>query len=122
VGLAPQTRKDHWAFARYLHGPPRVIHIYSLPASRTYRQPPHQKSQYLEESTAAEFGMRFQKIGGRWVCHWTAEDIRRYTLDYVLGHEIGHHVAYLRRRDALLSPMSSEQFAHHYAIRRLRAR
>lgn len=117
VGLVPATRKDHWADARYFHGPPAVIHIYSLPVSLSFRMPPRVQRAWLETSTAASYGMRFQKQGSRWTCTWSPEDLRRFILDYVLAHEVGHHVYHLRRGGAAWNRRVSEQFAHAYGVR-----
>jgi hypothetical protein len=65
--------------------------------------------------------MRFEKDGSRWSCFWTPEGIRRYTVEYVVAHEVGHHVYYLRRGYPR-NHGESEQFAHAYAMRRLPAR
>jgi hypothetical protein len=106
---------------RYFYKPRPTIRLYSLPAALCYRQPPHVKRIHLEQMAAMDFGMTLEQSGSRWVCRWTAEGIRRYTLEYVLAHEIGHHVYYLRHGYPK-NRRAWEQFAHDYAMRRIRAR
>jgi hypothetical protein len=52
------------------------------------------------------------------------EDLRRYVLEHVLLHEIGHHIQYMQRSRAgfmrRLSHRAGEQFAEDYALRHLR--
>jgi hypothetical protein len=108
-------------FGRYFYRPKPTIHLHSPPATLDYRQPPHVKRAHLEQMVAMEFGMSLEPSGSRWVCRWTADGIRAYTLDYVLAHEIGHHVYYLRHGYPK-NHRESEPFAHDYAMRRIRAR
>jgi hypothetical protein len=65
--------------------------------------------------------MQVERTGSRWRVHWQAEDLRRYILEHVLLHEIGHHVQKMQRlREGLRSRLpvaAKEQFAEAYAGR-----
>jgi len=72
-----------------------------------------------------EFGMRLEAVGARLFIRWDPDDLRRFILEYVLVHEVGHHVHYKERSSQKLNPLPSvevqEQFAEDYAIRYIRA-
>ncbi|MCW3051615.1 MAG: hypothetical protein JWN14_785, partial [Chthonomonadales bacterium] len=78
---------------------------------------------YLKRRLRAElqYGLQIERRGNKAFCFWSPEDIRRFTLEHVLLHEIGHHVEYQQRARAnysrwLPSPLK-EQFAEDYALR-----
>ncbi len=124
VGLVPATRKDCRADGRYFFRDKPQVHLYSYPASLTYRQAAQTKRHETERGLAVEiaFGMCVEKQGSRWVCHWEADHLREFTLRHVLLHEIGHHVYWMERRrnghKTLPRTAASEQFAEDYALRR----
>ena len=124
VGLAAATRKDCSANGRYFSWPRPTIRIYSWPESLAFKMPPHTRQGQVEPWLAVEleFGMRIERIGGRYHCRWHADNLRRFILEHVLLHEVGHHVS---ARERMLSGHGrrlrthvSEQLAEHYAHRR----
>ncbi len=123
VGLAAATRRDCRANGRYRLGEKPTIRLYSYPATYTYRQPPHTKRADIDEGLAIEreFGMCVEQVGGRYVCRWEAAGLKRFTLEHVLLHEVGHHVYHWRRRqqghEFRPSRRESEQLAESYALR-----
>jgi hypothetical protein len=123
VGLVPSTYRNCSANARYFPVDRPVIHIYSYPATFSYKLPPHMKCSDLDRSFSAEFefGMRVEQVGSRWWCRWDAESLRRFILEYVLAHEVGHHVSHRQRiRQGLKACPGKgvcEQFAEAYARR-----
>ena len=72
------------------------------------------------------FGMRVERVGSRWYCRWSAKDLRRFVLEHVLIHEVGHPVLRTQRLRQGVQPWPgrqvSEQFAEAYACRYLRER
>ncbi|MBV9849207.1 MAG: hypothetical protein JO250_05915 [Armatimonadetes bacterium] len=127
VGLVPATRKDCWANGRYFPGERPTIHLYSFRDTLSYRQPPHTRRADVERGLAVElaYGMHVEQTGGRFLCRWDADSLRRFILGHVLLHEVGHHV-YQRQRQQqdpplLLRTRASEQFAEDYALRLLSA-
>jgi hypothetical protein len=127
VGLVPSTRKDCSANGRYYPGEKPVIHIYSWAPGLVYRQPLRVKGRDMGGFVVERaFGMRVEQAGNHWCCRWEPEDLRRFILDHVLPHEIGHHVDYLAHRREGRRPVprcaAREQFAEAYALRFLRER
>src|SRR5207253_11105638 len=101
VGLVASTRKDCSANGRYYAGGNRyhaggrpIIHLHSYPETRTYKLPAGTREGDMETGFVIErhFGMRVEKVGSRWYCRWSAEDLRRFVLEHVLIHEVGHPV------------------------------
>ncbi len=68
-----------------------------------------------------QFGMTVERHGSRYTCAWSADNLRRFILEHVLLHEVGHHVYHLQRRERGLpyhpNTVESEQFAEAYACR-----
>ena len=125
VGLVSVTRKDS-AYARYFSKPKPVIHLHSFPDTLTYKQPPNTKRSDIELglADALSYGMRVEEVGSRWICYWAIEDLKRFYVDHVLLHEVGHHVYHQQRECAGLEnkikTRTKEQFAEDYAIRHQR--
>lgn len=123
VGLVPATRRDCWANGRYFSAPKPVIYLLSYRETLCYRQPPHTTRAGIEHGLSVEtaYGMQIEQEGRRWACQWEAEALRRFTIEHVLMHEIGHHICFLQRhRDGFKGALgwaASEQFAEDYALR-----
>ena len=126
VGLAAATRRGCWANGRYGFSERPTIRIYSYPETYTYRQPPQTKRADIDVGLAVErgFGMEVDRIGGRYACRWSAADLRRFILEHVLLHEVGHHVYHWPRKEQghtfRPSRRESEQLAESYALRHAR--
>jgi hypothetical protein len=87
-----------------------TIYLYGWPASLTCKFAPKSKRHHLAHlDIESSFGMQVEQIRTRWYCRWEREDWRRFVLQQVLPHEIGHHVCGL-----------SEKLADDYALRYLR--
>lgn len=123
IGLVPSTAKDCHANARYFFTPRPEIHIYAYPTSLTIKLQPHLDQGRLENlyRVEREFGMEDVQVGSRWLGRWRADDLRRFILEHVLPHEIGHHVYHMQRKGQGLvhrpGTRESEQFAEAYARR-----
>ena len=128
VGLVPGTAKDSKANARYFYSPRPKIELYSFPAPLSIRLQRHLNPGQVSElyRLEREFGMETLQQGSRWVGRWQAADLRRFILEHVLLHEIGHHVYHMgRRRSGLVHrpfTRESEQFAEAFALRLRRVR
>lgn len=68
--------------------------------------PPHAMSEYKRA------GVKIERVKGGWECHFDEQSLRRYYLESVLLHEIGHHVA----RNENKSYRKNENFADWMAI------
>lgn len=123
VGLVPSTRKDNDAYGRYLRAGEPKISLFSYPETLTFKLAPNTKHKDIlyRLHVELEYGMQVEQVVSRWFCRWTAEDLRRFMIDHVLLHEIGHHVHYQQRSkqgyDYLPGTRAAEQFAEDYAIR-----
>ncbi len=124
VGLMPATRKDCWADGRYYFGNRPTIHLLSYPDTLRFRQPARTKQGNVENgfTVQQQYGMRVERAGSRFVCAWSADDLRRFVVEHVLLHEVGHHVYFRHRRQQgyVYRPhtVEAEQFAEAYALRR----
>ncbi|MDQ2732202.1 MAG: hypothetical protein M3Y56_11130 [Armatimonadota bacterium] len=127
VGLVPSTRRDCSLYGRYITGTKPVIHIRSLDQSLAFKQSPHAERGNLEHRLSVEllFGMTLERSGSRWISRWKAADWRRFVLEHVLPHEVGHHVQLQQRlRDdhcGSIQRSTEEQFAEAYACRHWRS-
>ncbi len=123
VGLAAATRKDCWVNGRYRFSEKPIIRLYSYPETLSYRQTPQTKQADIELGLAVEreFGMTVERDGSRYLCRWDLANLRNFTLEHVLLHEIGHHVYARRRKEQGYQPNSSrheeEKWAESYALR-----
>ena len=123
IGLVPATRKDCHANARYFATGKPVVHIYSYPESLRFRLPAYTKPASIELGLRVEYeyDMKIEQEGKRYVCVWASSDLRRFVVEHVLAHEIGHHVYHQTRKkqEYVFRPhtTASEQFAEAYALR-----
>lgn len=123
IGLCRSTNRDQYANARYFYGKEARIHIYSWKSDLQLRQPAHttlhRAKRYFDREI--EYGMTLEVSGRRLICRWEKEPLKRFILEHVLLHEIGHHVYYRERIASGLTfqpgTHESEKFAEAYARR-----
>ena len=127
VGLAAPKREDrryhgtYWYWSWRMKTP--VIHLYACPASLSFKTRRHYSVGKAAQCFAVElsYGMWTERVGGRLLCRWERECLRRYVAEHVLLHEIGHHVQRRQRLrvgfSAFPGHSASEQFANDYATR-----
>jgi hypothetical protein len=127
VGLVPSTRKDCGANGRYCYtGERPEINLFSYPDSLRFKLMAHTRLGEIHRCLAVErqYGMGIEAIGTRYVCVWSPEDLRRFMVEHVLLHEVGHHIYHRDRRlqEYRYNPRTteSEQFAEAYAVRHSR--
>lgn len=96
------------ADASYNNG---TINIYAVPRDLKFifmEKPP--------ESIVKEysrFGAKWEVLGESWYCYWKQDNFKKYILEHVLFHELGHHIDdYLSLRGRL----GKEKFAERYAL------
>jgi len=127
IGLFPQPRGRARAYGTYYRWFPPIgkpvilIHPAQDPWTFTLRR--HGSAGYTKDHRAVErrYGLQTERSGSSVVCHWPADGGRRFVVQHVLLHEIGHHVQYQERWRAGLTPglpaHIMEQFAEDYALR-----
>lgn len=125
VGLACTTSKKNDANGSYAFGEKPTIRLFSYPDTYAYQQPASVKEKDADKFLIVEksYGMRIEKCNNRIWCHWSAEALKCFMLDYVLRHEVGHHMFWMRSQPRFLDEpyrKQSELFAEQYAQRNSR--
>jgi hypothetical protein len=127
AGLVPATRKDNNTYGLYSYRSKPVIHLYSGPASGTDRLRSGSRRDHAVSASRVEmgFGLRIREEEGRVYRLWEPEDLARFMLEFVLAHEVGHHVMHRQRLQQGWKPCPAtrvcEQFADAYAMRYVRS-
>jgi hypothetical protein len=67
-------------------------------------------------SSFSKWTTDLRQIKGSWWLVWDAESARAYTLDYLLAHEIGHHLDWYRNRWTPANRSTTERRADSYAV------
>ena len=123
VGLVPATRKDGETDGRYYFRAQPTIQLFSYPEALRFKLRSHTKLGDIERalSVQRQYGMEIERLGSRYVCVWSALPLRRFILDHVLLHEVGHHVFFRQRQKQgyACTPKigGAEHFAENYARR-----
>jgi hypothetical protein len=127
IGLTPSTRKDNGAYGtynrwKYPHYKP-VIMLHSMEPGSALWLGGQRDWTSLRARFGVEHGsvMPYVACGNRSADSCSTEVLRRYIVEHVLLHEIGHHVQYQERWRAgysrYLPKHVKEQFAEDYAVR-----
>lgn len=131
IGLMPGLGEDGSAYgvyyARYspMNGPVIRLNSRFVSSAKGYQfrmngrwNPGHYEQRFFVEQS---YGMEIVQVEGKIWFRWPADCLRRFMVEHVLLHEIGHHVEYRRRWRARLrwdlGRRLKEQFAEDYAIR-----
>jgi len=83
----------------------------------------HTKLSDIENSLAVniQYGMAIVRQGSRYVGVWSEANLRRFIVEHVLLHEVGHHVHFWQRKQQgyayRANAAGHEQFANDYAMR-----
>lgn len=105
-----------------------MILLYSFKGTGEFKLRGRSDPGFLQQWFCVErsYGIEMERTGRSPDCLWSAENLRRYIVEHVLLHEIGHHVQYQQRwRAGIRCRLAShihEQFAEDYAIRFHRAK
>ena len=65
---------------------------------------------------AEQFGAKIDKIDQIWVSRWTLEAVRKFYIQKIIFHEVGHHVDWYNRNWSKSNRNQVEEFADQYAI------
>jgi hypothetical protein len=113
VWLRRMGPKENRPFGSYAYGPGyAVIILYPWPRSLRWwlgPRPPSPGWRRLTERFDGTLGTK----RGRWYASFTRERARRFFLDDLILHEVGHHVDWRRRSPA--NRRQVEEFADQYA-------
>ncbi|MGV8125450.1 MAG: hypothetical protein AB9903_19605 [Vulcanimicrobiota bacterium] len=102
------AQKVTLADASYIDG---TINIYAVPRDLKFLYTEKPPESILREYS--RFGARWDKLGDAWYCYWKLDHYKRYILEHVLFHELGHHIDdfHSERRS-----FGKEKFAERYAL------
>ncbi|MEO9635383.1 MAG: hypothetical protein ABJF89_00475 [Parasphingorhabdus sp.] len=64
---------------------------------------------------AKRYGAIIQKNGNDWVSKWTLEGLRKFYIQGILYHEVGHHIDFCYRHFSAANNKEVEEFADQYA-------
>ena len=107
---------DDERLAEYICGSGvRVIVLYPWRTDGFYclgRMKPHAS----EMAPFRRFGGQLQKRDDSWWVQLDGDKLRRFYLEYLLGHELGHHVDRYRRNWSKANCRQVEEFADQYAV------
>jgi hypothetical protein len=123
VGLVPATRKDGETDGRYYFGAQPTVHLFSYPDTLRFKLRAHTTIGDIERGLAVQrqYGMEVERQESRYVCVWSLEHLRRFVVEHVLLHEVGHHVFFWQRQQQgypyCPNVAGAEQFAEEYALR-----
>lgn len=101
-------QKNAGADASYFEG---TIKIYAVPEDMKFVY--HFRPPEVMQREYSKFGARWEKLGDCWYCYWRLENFKKFILDHVLLHELGHHVDAFH---AMRQSAGRERFAETYAI------
>lgn len=93
----------------------RVIVLYPWRADgRLYvgRRKPHPQS----VASYLRFGAEVRCDHGRWYVEFSAADLKRFYIEHLFCHEVGHHVDWYTRHWSKANSRSAEEFADQYAV------
>jgi hypothetical protein len=94
----------------------RMIVIYAWPKDLTIAYGTRRPSEALLRELAP-WTTDLWRTGGRWSLVWTAEAVERWCLEWLVLHEVGHHVDQRRRRWTDANRRQAEHAADSYAAR-----
>ncbi len=122
VGLGPRCHSERTLMGFYERGPRPLIELKAYPATLCERLPRYcqfGKSQ-RHLAVAIRHGMLLERERGWLYCKWHFDQLKRHMLEFILSHEVGHHVfdtQIARKSWCTPSMAANESFADEYARR-----
>jgi hypothetical protein len=65
-----------------------------------------------------KYGAIFSKVGKNWVCKWELKQLRKFYINSLIYHEVGHHVDWYYRNWSGANLKQVEDYADQYAIQK----
>jgi hypothetical protein len=125
VELVPATRYEYDTYGEYFPEKRPTIHIYAQPKDLAFRTRFGRRHIACCLGDQVRFGLKVEDRGPRLLCTWDPTDLRVYVLEFVIPHEIGHHVCHQRRtrknQAPCPGPRECERFADEYARQHCKA-
>jgi hypothetical protein len=94
----------------------RVIILYPWPKDMCIRFAKKPSSRRIKESL--KYGIQLEKVHNVWVFEWNLPALRKFYINGLLYHEVGHHVDWYFRHWSKANSKKLEDFAEHYAVQK----
>jgi hypothetical protein len=95
----------------------RVIILYPIPRNMVLdlgaKKPSTRKLNEL-----SKWCNNIHSKNGRWVARWQLPELRKYFINNLLYHEVGHHIDWYYRNWTMANTKQVEEFADQYAIQK----
>lgn len=113
-----QVRSGEYPFAEFICGSGvRVVVLYPWPRSMKMRHGSEKLSnQFLNE--LKKFGAVVEFEDGQWISKWGPSGLRKFYIEALIYHEVGHHVDWYRRHWSSANHRAIESAADEYAMQR----
>lgn len=111
-----EYEKGHLPLAQFICGSGvRVIVLYPFPKSMILdlgsKKPSTRKLKELSKWSAD-----LHYANGSWILKWKLPELRKYVINNLLYHEIGHHIDWYYRNWSKANSRQLEEFADQYAM------
>ena len=122
VGLGPRSRSERTLMGFYERGKRPLIELKAYPSTLCERLPRYcqiGKSQ-RHLAVAIRHGMLLERERGWLYCKWQYDQLKRHMLEFILSHEVAHHVfdtQIARKTCCTYTKEANESFADEYARR-----
>jgi hypothetical protein len=93
----------------------RLITLFPWPSDMILRYGSTKPSK-KKIAEAEKFGAKIEKIDQIWVSRWTLEGVRKFYVQKIIYHEVGHHIDWYNRSWSKANRNQVEEFANQYAI------
>ena len=97
----------------------RLITLFPWPRDRTLRLGRRKPTQRLIREYSA-FDAELLQEDGRWCFRFSEDALRRFYVEHLLYHEVGHHVDWYRRHWSPANAREGEEAANQYAMAKSR--
>ncbi|PRQ05143.1 hypothetical protein [Enhygromyxa salina] len=97
----------------------RVITLYPWPTDRVIRFGTKRPTQRVIREYS-KWGTELFQEDERWCIRFSELGLRRFFIEHLLYHEVGHHVDWYRRHWSAANAEQCEEFANQYAMARSR--
>lgn len=94
-----------------------MITLYPWPRNMILSYGPKQPSNRLKNE-AKKYNAEVKRIGNEWVSIWNQDGLRKFYIQDILYHEVGHHVDFCSRHFSDANDKQVEEFADQYAFAR----
>ncbi len=112
---SPRRGGDGQALAEFICGSGvRVVVLYAWPADGVLALG-RRKPQAREVSHFLRYGGVLQQRRGVWTISFEPEALRRFYIEHLLCHEVGHHVEWFSRAWSKANIKETEDYADQYA-------